>query len=285
MTVPPPPSSGPSAPDPYGSGQHGSAQHGSGPYGAASSPTGHPSPAGGPAPGGPAPGTELGADLGAALRFAGQGLLRNAAALLGAGALYLVLITVVTGLAVVAMVAIMVAMLEGAPPSNELPAGVTLVIIALSFVIALLASVIGALWQSGAAQAGGVIAEGGRPSFRQALIGVGRVVVTAVLVLVIVMIGSVLLYLPGLVAAVLLFYAIPAAVRGASPSAALRESVATARANLGTTIVGFLITMVASYVGSMILIGVIAAIPFMMLFQIALYERINGRALPEPARG
>ena len=48
--------------------------------------------------------------------------------------------------------------------------------------------------------------------------------------------------------------------------------------------VGYLALMVASYAGSMVVIGMIAAIPFGVLLQLALYERLNGRELPEPAK-
>lgn len=289
MTVPPPP--GPSAHDPYGQDPHAQSApaHGASPQ--AGQPQGapaHGSPGAAPqgtagAPG-PTPGTDLGADLGAGLRFAGTGLLRGAAALLGVGALYAVAMLVVVGVGFALTLFLSIAMVETSSSAGGDPSfGQMIVIFALCFVLVLVAGVVGALWQAGAAQAGGILAGGERPSFRQGLIGPGRVVTTAVLVLVIVMIGSVLLYLPGIIAAVLLFYAIPAALRGASPGQALRESVATATSNLGVTIVGFLITMVASWIGGTLVVGFIAVIPFTVLLQIGLYERVNGRTPSLPA--
>lgn len=289
MTVPPPP--GPSAHDPYGQDPHAQSApaHGASPQ--AGQPQGapaHGSPGAAPqgtagAPG-PTPGTDLGADLGAGLRFAGTGLLRGAAALLGVGALYAVAMLVVVGVGFALTLFLSIAMVETSSSAGGDPSfGQMIVIFALCFVLVLVAGVVGALWQAGAAQAGGILAGGERPSFRQGLIGPGRVVTTAVLVLVIVMIGSVLLYLPGIIAAVLLFYAIPAALRGASPGQALRESVATATSNLGVTIVGFLITMVASSIGGTLVVGFIAVIPFTVLLQIGLYERVNGRTPSLPA--
>lgn len=289
MTVPPPP--GPSAHDPYGQDPHAQSApaHGASPQ--AGQPQGapaHGSPGAAPqgtagAPG-PTPGTDLGADLGAGLRFAGTGLLRGAAALLGVGALYAVAMLVVVGVGFALTLFLSIAMVETSSSAGGDPSfGQMIVIFALCFVLVLITGVVGALWQAGAAQAGGILAGGERPSFRQGLIGPGRVVTTAVLVLVIVMIGSVLLYLPGIIAAVLLFYAIPAALRGASPGQALRESVATATSNLGVTIVGFLITMVASSIGGTLVVGFIAVIPFTVLLQIGLYERVNGRTPSLPA--
>lgn len=289
MTVPPPP--GPSAHDPYGQDPHAQSApaHGASPQsGQPQGAPAHGSPGAAPqgaagAPG-PTPGTDLGADLGAGLRFAGTGLLRGAAALLGVGALYAVAMLVVLGVGFALTLFLSIAMVETSSSAGGDPSfGQMIVIFALCFVLVLVTGVVGALWQAGAAQAGGILAGGERPTFRQGLIGPGRVVTTAVLVLVIVMIGSVLLYLPGIIAAVLLFYAIPAALRGASPGQALRESVSTATSNLGVTIVGFLITMVASSIGGTLVVGFIAVIPFTVLLQIGLYERVNGRTPSLPA--
>src|SRR5699024_20204 len=140
------------------------------------------------------------------------------------------------------------------------------------------------LWQAGTARAGGVILEGSRPTFGQALVGPGRAFPTALLMKVIDDIGTFLLYLPGIIGCLILMHAILAAFRGSFPTAAVKESVALARAHLGTTVVGYLALMVASYAGSMVVIGMIAAIPFGVLLQLALYERLNGRELPEPAK-
>ena len=235
---------------------------------------------------GPAPGSDLGADLGAALRFAGQTLLRNPLTLLGAGALYSVLLIVVIVVAFMAALFLMIAVVEAGPSTGgELTAGQLLLVLAVSFGVVLVALPVGVLWQAGAARAGGAVLEGRRPSFDEALIGRGRVLVTAALAMALIMIGSILLYLPGIVASVLLMYAIPASVRGASPLAACQESFSLARSHLGTTLLGWILMMVVSYVASMTMIGMIAAIPFAVLLQIGLYERISGREVAEPARG
>ena len=300
----PPPSSGPSAQDPYGQDLYGAgapspAGPGAAPQGAAGPQDApgshdtsgfHGSPSSGPAasgaaPTGPAPGADLGADVGAALRFAGSSLLRNPLVLLGAGLLYSVLLIVVTVVAFVVVMMVSIAMVESSSSAGGEPSvGQMVVIFALSFVMVLIAGLVGILWQTGSARAGGVILEGGRPSFGQALIGPGRVLATTLLVLLIVMVGSVLLYLPGLIAGVVLMYAIPASVRGASPLAAVKESFSLTRANIATTIVGYLAFMAATYVGSMVVIGMIVVIPFGVLLQMGLYERLSGRHLPEPAR-
>lgn len=270
MSQPPPPS-GPPAPD-----AGARAADGAGPAGRSGDPSARQR---------PAPGTDLGTDLSASLGFAGNALLRSPLAFLGAGALYMVVMIVVVLGAFVAALLFAIAVVESGPaPGDELTAGQFLLTIAVSVGVVVVSMPVALLWQAGAARAGGVILEGGRPTFGQALVGPGRVFLTALLVMVIVVIGTFLLYLPGIIAGVFLMYAIPAAVRGASPVAALKESVALARAHLGTTVVGYLALMVASYAGSMVVIGMIAAIPFGVLLQLALYERLNGRELPEPAK-
>jgi hypothetical protein len=289
----PPPSSGPSAQDPYGQDPYGAGAPSPSAPGAQAHDQHWPhggDPSSGPAANGgaptePAPGTDLGADVGAALRFAGNSLLRNPLTFLGAGLLYSVLLVVVTVLAFVVMMMVTIAMVESSPSAGGDPSfGQMIVILALSFVIVVIAGLAGALWQAGSARAAGVVLEGGRPAFGQALIGPGRVLATTLLVLLIVMVGTFLLYLPGLIAGVVLMYAIPASVSGASPLAAVKESFALARANIGTTIVGYLAFMAASYVGGMVVIGMIVVIPFGVLLQMGLYERLSGRHLPEPAR-
>lgn len=281
MSYPLPPQ-GPAPQDPYAhQGPTGPAPDGD------PAPHGPGSPYGAPAPYPPArptPGSELGADLGAALRFAGRALLRSPLALLGAGALYLLLMVVVILAATALAVLLVIAAIGSSPTAGgELTAAQTLLVFAVSIGVVLVALPVAVLWQSGAARAGGVLLEGGRPGFGQGMIGPGRVILTAVLVLVLITIGSLLLYLPGLIASVLLMYAIPASLRGASPGAALKESFSLARAHLGTTVVGFLVVTAASYVGGLVVIGIIASIPFTVLFQLALYERLSGREVPELA--
>lgn len=38
------------------------------------------------------------------------------------------------------------------------------------------------------------------------------------------------------------------------------------------------------YLASMFILPIIAVVPFTCLFQMAMFERLNGRALPEPAQ-
>ncbi|MGO1503410.1 MAG: hypothetical protein ACTHWV_00430 [Brachybacterium sp.] len=140
------------------------------------------------------------------------------------------------------------------------------------------------LWQSGAARAAEIVREGGRPSIGQAMIGPMRIVLTVLLYGAIVFLGMLLFYIPDLIAAVLFMFAVPAALRGASPVEALKESFALVTSNLATSIVAYLVIMLVTTIASTIIIGVIVLAPFVMLFSLGLYERLNRRRLPEPTR-
>lgn len=233
---------------------------------------------------GPQPGTDLASDLGAAFSFAGRAMLRNPVTYLVSGIIYGILIVVVTAIAIAAGLGYLFSQSD-AMASDELPLSVLIIYMLIIGAILLLLVPIVLFWESGAGRAAEIVREGGRPSIGQAMIGPGRVMLTALLVGLIVSVASLLLYIPGLIASVLLFYAIPAAVRGASPVEAIKQSVSLARANLGTTIVAWLVMSVASSIAGSIIIGIVIAIPFSILFQLGMHERVSGRSLPEPARG
>ncbi|WP_146007727.1 MULTISPECIES: hypothetical protein [unclassified Brachybacterium] len=244
-------------------------------------PAPHSQPAAPPQPG-PAPGTDLSADLGAALRFTGRGLLRGAAAFLVPAVVHMVLLFLVIGGSFVALMAVVIAMVESSGGGE--PGAVEVVVILLgSLVMIVLSSLVSMLWMSGAARVSAVLADGHRPTIRQGLAGPGRVIATSLVVTLLVVLGSILLYLPGIIAAVLTFYAIPAALRGASVGAALKESFTLVKQNLGITLLGYLIYSVAMSVASMTLIGALVVVPFGMLLMLGLYERLQGRELPDLA--
>lgn len=236
------------------------------------------------APHTPAPGTDLASDLGAALKFAGNALLRNPAAYLVSGLLYFVVMMVIIVAAVVVPIMVLFGMLVNAPVTDEPPLGEILLVYALTFAFLLPLIPLMTLWQTGAARSGQMILEGGRPTIGQTMVGPMRIFLTALLVGVIAFIGALLLYIPGVIASVLLFYAIPAAARGASPVESLKQSVALARANLGTTIVAWLVLTMIGSVAGMFVLPAIVAIPFYVLFQMGMFERLKGRELPEPAQ-
>lgn len=302
----------PSPADQYGQpspgGQYGQSAPG-GPYGQPSpaGPHGQPSPSAGygaghpPAPVGqdawgqqapaaapavgPPPGTDLASDLGAALKFAGNSLLRNPLAFIIAGLIYsVVMFVLIAGGSVLAFV-LTLPQMEANASADVPPLGPLLTFYAIMIGASLLCLPLSLLWQSGSARAAGVVLEGGRPSIGQAMIGPMRIILTALLVLVITFIGFLLLYIPGIIASVLLMYALPAAVHGASPVEAVKESFSLVVNNLGTSIVMALSLAVIGSVAGIIVISFIVLIPFTMVAYVGMYERLSGRDLPEPARG
>lgn len=290
----PPPSSGPSAQDPYGQDPYGAGAPSPGPAPTAGGraewgrpgPTQPGSTQPGPVqPGRPAPGTDLGADLGAGLRFALDAGLRNPVAFIVPGVIYgtLAMVLIIGGMVLGFVVAIP-QIDAAAMSSDEPPIGVFLSIYGLTLLGAVLAMPLSLFWQSGAVRAGAEVLAGRRPSFGQAMIGTGRILLTALLTGVIVLVGSMLFYIPGLIAAVALNFAMAAAARGAGPVEALKESVSLVRKNLGTAIVTILVGAAISSVAGMLVITVVVMVPFLMLFNLGIYERLSGRELVDPVR-
>ena len=114
----------------------------------------------------------------------------------------------------------------------------------------------------------------------QSFAGSGRVIGATLLVGVVVAIGSMLLYLPGLILAVLTIFVVPAAARGARVSDAFGESVRLVKDNLGTAVVAYLVVMAISSIGGMFIITAPISIALSAFFAIGMYERLSRRELP-----
>lgn len=257
--------------------------HSYGAPGIAAPPAGAPA-AGATAPGTPVPGTDLAADLGAALRFAGTALLRNPVAYLVVGVIYCAIYTVIIVGGMIGGFAAMFSRTDQWASSEYVPVVELIAFYAIMLGAMVLLIPFGLMWQSASGRAAEIVLEGGRPTISQALVGPWRIILTALLYGLIVMVGMLLFYIPGLIAAVLFMFAIPASARGAAPIAALKESYALVRANLGTAIVAYLVLSVILSVGAMVVVGVLVMTPFIVLFEVGMYERLRGRELPEPAR-
>lgn len=283
MTITPPPDdpqrgAGPSG-TPSWQAQPGTRPHGA--HAAGAPPVGASQPAT-PQPGRPAPGTNLGGDIGATFSFAGSALLRNPVALLVSGAIYTLIVTVVSVIGALVMAGVIAGRASQWQNSDSIPVWELLLAYSALIPVLVIAGVIALLWQTGAVRAATIIADGGRPTLGQAMIGPGRVIATSLLVGLICAVGALLFYIPGLIAAALLLYAVPAAARGASPGAAMKQSVGLATSHLGTTVVALLILSAISMVAGFVIVGVIASIPFIGLFCVGLRERLTGRELIDP---
>lgn len=298
MTVPPSPYPA-SAPDPHGSGSF-EPVGGSEPVGAYGRPGPGPQDGAGPQDGGgqpsqppltgatpppPTPGRDLSTDLGAALRFAGSALLRHWVPFLVAGLVYCLIAAVLVIGGVVGGIAAMIPMLSEVGPGEEPPPEAILLFFAISYGAVLLSAPFFLLWQSGSARSAEVILEGGRPRLGQALVGPLRIILTSLLVGAITVVGMLLLYVPGLIASVLLIFAVPAAARGASPIAAVKESIALVRSNLATAIVTWVVIGVIGSIAGTLIVTIVALVPFLLLFEVGMYERLRGRELPVFPKG
>lgn len=216
-----------------------------------------------------APGTDLAADLGAALRFAATALLRNPVAYLNAGVIYCTIYVVVI---VGGMVGGSAAMFSRAErwTTDYVPVLELLLLYAVMLSAMVLLMPFALLWQTGPARAAEIVLEGDGPALRKALAGPMRIILTALLYGAIVMVGSLLFYVPGLIAGVLFMFAIPAAARGTAPVAALKESFGPVRANLATSIVAYLVLSVILMIGAMVVVGLLAMTPFIVLFELGM---------------
>lgn len=232
----------------------------------------------------PAPGTDLSSDVGAALNFAYRAFVANPLAFIVPGVIYLGIMTVILVAAMAVGFGVFFSSMNewayantGEPPLREL-----VIMYAIIFGGALLTAPFSLLWSTGAAAAGETVVEGSKPTIRTALLAPGRVILTALLVSLIAGIGVMLCYLPGLVAGVFLLFAVPASVRGASPIEAIRQSVALVRANLGTALLTWLVVQVIASIGASLVFTLVVSIPAAYLFEIAMFERMNRRELPDP---
>jgi uncharacterized membrane protein len=241
-------------------------------------------PQGAPIPGTPPPGTELGADLGASFTWMWRAFSRNLGAILVPGIVYGLVMLLFVGGAAIGGGAYMFHALDSAPGTDGPTVGQMFGVGGIMLLAAPFAIVITLLWQSGIAKAAGSIMADGHPGIGESFIGSGRIMLTALVVSILTGVGSALCYLPGLVVAVLVFFAIPAAAHGAGPLDAIKQSVSLVTKNLGLVIVSYLILMVGSSILLTFLIGTFVTVPLMLLFQFALYERVNHRIAPEPAR-
>jgi uncharacterized membrane protein len=236
-------------------------------------------------PGTPAPGSDLGSDLGAALRWMWQAFARNVAAFLVPAIVWTVVIAALaTGAAVIGLV-VFFGMVDGTTgPYENPPLGPLLVMIVIVLVGVLLGAVVSLLWQTGAARAADTVRGGGRPRTGASFAGGGRLLLTALLIALMVLVGTLLAYLPGIAVSIFTFFALPAAARGAGPVEAIKESFSLVKNNFATTIVAYLILMAGSTVLGFLVVGTVLLIPLLMLFQFGLYERLNGRDPVEPVR-
>ena len=111
----------------------------------------------------------------------------------------------------------------------------------------------------------------------------GRVIVTGLLMVVGVAIGSILCFLPGLIFAFLAQFAIAFAVdRGSSGVDSIKGSIAAARSNLSGSVLSWLVQYAAVAVGEVLcFVGMLVGIPVASLVQVYTYRKLSGGQVVE----
>ncbi len=106
----------------------------------------------------------------------------------------------------------------------------------------------------------------------------GAVFLTSILVGIGVSIGSILCIIPGLIFAFLAQFAIAFVVdRSLSPVDAIKASIATARANIGSALIAWLVVYAIVLVGELLCgVGLLAAMPVALLVQVYTYRKLSG---------
>ncbi len=106
----------------------------------------------------------------------------------------------------------------------------------------------------------------------------GAAFLTSLLVGVGVAIGSVLCIIPGLIFAFLAQFAIAFAIdRSLSPVDAIKASIATARANVGSALIAWLVQYAIVLVGELLCgVGLLVAMPVALLIQVYTYRKLSG---------
>ncbi|QUR67199.1 hypothetical protein [Mycobacterium spongiae] len=106
----------------------------------------------------------------------------------------------------------------------------------------------------------------------------GTVIVTGLLFAVLVLVGSVLCVIPGLIIGFLAQFAIVAAVdRSLSPIDSIKASVATVRSDIGSTVLSWLVQGAAVFIGELLcFVGLLAGIPVASLVQTYTWRKLSG---------
>jgi uncharacterized membrane protein len=106
----------------------------------------------------------------------------------------------------------------------------------------------------------------------------GSVFVAALLIAVGAVVGSLLCIVPGIIFGFLTLFTIPFVIdRSLSPVESIKASIATARANLGPSVLSWLVQYAVVLVGELLCgVGMIVAFPISVLIQVYTYRKLSG---------
>jgi uncharacterized membrane protein len=106
----------------------------------------------------------------------------------------------------------------------------------------------------------------------------GPVFVAALLIAVGTVVGSLLCIVPGIIFGFLTLFTIPFVIdRSLSPVESIKASIATARANIGPSVLSWLVQYAVVLVGELLCgVGMIVAFPISVLIQVYTYRKLSG---------
>lgn len=278
---PPPPPPGYGAPPPPPPGGYGAPPPGYPPPHGYPPPPGSGSPYGAPPPGYPAPQF----DVGEAVKWSWGKFTQNAAALIVPVLAYAAAITAAV------LVAALLPMAFGQSTSTtytdsfgETTSGVEIAYGPASFAVMIVGYILLFLvvvYMHAALLTGGLDLADGKPVSIGSLFrprNLGTVLLTSLLIALGITVGSILCFIPGLIFAVGTLFALTFVIdRSLSPVDSIKASIATVRANLGPSLLSWLVQYAVVLVGELLCgVGIIVALPVAALIQVYTYRKLSG---------
>ncbi|MEC4761947.1 hypothetical protein VT930_02305 [Mycobacterium sherrisii] len=106
----------------------------------------------------------------------------------------------------------------------------------------------------------------------------GTVLITSLLIAIGIAIGSILCFVPGLIFALATLFALTFVIdRSLSPVESIKASIATVRANIGPSLLSWLVQYAVVLVGELLCgVGIIVALPIAALIQVYTYRKLSG---------
>lgn len=229
-------------------------------------------------PGQTPPGSAATVDVGAAFSWSWTKLWQNGTTLVGGSALFAVAVTVVYGLFYGIYYILMLLTASSSSPDGA-SAGVLLVGLVGYVLMWAVIAFMYYIYLAGLIRSTLAISAGEKPALGSmfSLKDSGRILGTALLTSLIIGVGMLLLYLPGIVAAFFLMFSVKFAVdKQLGPIDAMKASFNLVKANVGSVILVWLVAGVASSVGTLACgVGVLVTVPLALLLQTYAYRRLT----------
>ncbi len=147
-------------------------------------------------------------------------------------------------------------------------------------IIILVVGIVGQIISAALIKGGLDVTDGKSPSLGELFEGwdKGKVIVAAIIVASLTAVGYILCYVPGIIVAFLLQYTLYFVIdKQMAPLDAIKASFAFTTGHLGDTILFYLLAAVVAFVGALLCgVGLLAAIPVILIGQAYTFRRLNG---------